>query len=663
MTMRRFVILSALAMINLVWAEEPADEETAESEVSEEQEAPGELTFDDLFRQASIRQIELSTNGEFIAFFRNNMLVMGRRGEEYQDVRDFHSRLSIRDLNWIGPNTVWVESWDPRSDRRIKTAVRFEDQGEEGFGVGRVKDHYDPGLVNDALIDDDEHVILASPEFDDDTLTAQLYKVDVFEDLEPQMRKSNRIHTGSEEFFYYEKNSSGDYTVGARIANGVPEMWRKAPGSDEWELIWQAEGESEFEPWQLSDDAQTLWVLTDVLTGRMAAAAFDLDSRQFGDILYQHDRFDVESILFSPDTREPIGVTFTEQGLVRYFFFGEQQAADYERLRGLFPGQGILLIGRSADARVDLVFSASMTERGSIHVCDDDAEDCELVAKVAPWLDGKPLSETLALDVVTTDDLVVEAFLTLPANGGETLPLLALPHGGPIGISDDRYFSSEVQWLAHNGYAVLQVNYRGSRGYGEEFKNAGLRQWGRGIEDDIEAAVRRVLADYPQIDADRVGVFGGSYGGYSAVMSVIRNPELFKCAASYAGVMDLTLLFTQSELNRTDYLRETLSRYVGDPEVDQAEQMEHSPVYRYRDIKRPVLLGHGMEDTIVDVEHSWRLRKMLFLAGADPEFILLDGVGHGFRYVDDARDFYEPLLAFLDTHLKTVPSEPAPSPD
>jgi dipeptidyl aminopeptidase/acylaminoacyl peptidase len=296
-------------------------------------------------------------------------------------------------------------------------------------------------------------------------------------------------------------------------------------------------------------------------------------------------------------------------------------------------------------------------------VCEDDAEDCELVAEVAPWLDGRLLSETLALDVATTDDLVVEAFLTLPANGGETLPLLALPHGGPIGVSDDRYFSSEVQWLAHNGYAVLQVNYRGSRGYGEEFKNAGLRQWGRGIEDDIEAAVRRVLADYPRIDADRVGVFGGSYGGYSAVMSVIRNPELFKCAASYAGVMDLTLLFTQSELNRTDYLRETLSRYVGDPEVDQAEQMEHSPVYRYRDIKRPVLLGHGMEDTIVDVEHSWRLRKMLFLAGADPEFILLDGVGHGFRYVDDARDFYEPLLAFLDTHLKADASEPAPSPD
>ena len=177
-------------------------------------------------------------------------------------------------------------------------------------------------------------------------------------------------------------------------------------------------------------------------------------------------------------------------------------------------------------------------------------------------------------------------------------------------------------------------------------------------EDDIEASVKSVIAHYPEIDGERVGIYGGSYGGYSALMSVIRSPDLFKCAASFAGVTDLTLLFTQSSSTRSEALRSTLIEFIGDPDIDYAEQVKHSPVYRYKDIKRPVLIAHGMEDTIVDFEHSWRMQKMIGLAGSAPEFILLPGVGHGFTYISDAKDLYEPLVSFFDTHLKPVDDSP-----
>ena len=143
-------------------------------------------------------------------------------------------------------------------------------------------------------------------------------------------------------------------------------------------------------------------------------------------------------------------------------------------------------------------------------------------------------------------------------------------------------------------------------------------------------------------------------------MSVIRNPELFKCAASFAGVTDLTLLFTPYIRKRSEYLREALIEFVGDPDIDYAEQTENSPVYRYRDITRPVLLAHGMDDTVVDFEHSWRMQKMMRLSGQAPKFILLRGIGHGFRLIDEARELYDPLIEFLDMHLK--PAEVALTP-
>ena len=657
-------VLRVLAIIFLlipfaVWADgETPAENIVEVDDAESVDEEGGLTFEDLFRGAAIGHVSLSPNGAFVAYFRNHMLVMGNPREGYFDIRQFNNRLAIRKLVWIGPNTVWVDSWDPRNERYLGTVVRFKNLGEEGFGVDDVRDHRNPGYISDTLSDDDYHIVLARPKFEDETVAADLYTVDVFQPLDGQLEKDNRVDTGSQDFFYYQKNSAGDYILGIRMTEGVPEIWRKVPDVDLWEHVWAADKESTFVPWRMSDDAKTLWVLSDAQTDRMVAVEFDLESASFGQILYEHERVDVDGILMSRDGSRPVGVMYTEQGLLRYHFLSQEPDADFERLQALFPEKNILVVGYSDDWSIRLVFASSPTDRGAVHVCDLERDQCELVESIAPWLEGKPLNATIALDIPSTDDFVVEAFLTLPSDGNDSIPLIALPHGGPIGVSDDRYFSSEVQWLAHNGYAVLQVNYRGSSGYGEKFTQAGLRQWGRGIEDDIEAAVRSVLIDYPRIDADRIGIFGGSYGGYSAVMSIIRNPDLFKCAASFAGVMDLTLLFTESAAKQSDNLRDILIEYVGDPDADYDEQIEHSPVYRYKDIKRPVLLGHGKDDAIVDFEHSWRLQKMMRLTGAELEFILIKDVGHGFDYVNEAWEFYEPLVKFLDKHLKPHLQEP-----
>jgi dipeptidyl aminopeptidase/acylaminoacyl peptidase len=644
--------LIAVLLLLAALAAQADDQPQAEAEKSS-----GELTFDDLFRQAAIRHAALSPNGEYVAFFRHNTLVMGKPGVGYFNIRKFNDRLFVEDLDWIGPNTVWVTSWDPKNSRYLETAIRFSDLGDDGYGLDMFVDHAYFGYVADVLTDEENHIVIAQPESKDDTITAVLYRVNAFRPFNVQLLEGNRIKTGSEGFFYYQKNSAGEYTLGIRITEGVPEIWRKLPDAEGWALVWTADKESTFIPWSMSDDALTLWVLTDAESDRVVAAEFDLESRRISKVLFEHERVDVDAIFMADDNSEPVGVTYFEQGLLRYHFFSEEQRLEHERLKSYFPDQGIVTVGYAAGTDARLVFASSPTERGSIHVCHLQKDECSLVESMAPWMEGKPLSKTVPLAVQSSDGLVVDAFLTLPVTGDEQVPLIAMPHGGPIGVSDDRYFSSDVQWLAHNGYAVLQVNYRGSGGYGKDFASAGLRQWGRGIEDDIEAAVRRAIENYPIIDGDRVGIYGASYGGYSALMSVIRNPALFKCAASFAGVTDLTLLFTQYGKRRTERLRETLIRYVGDPNIDYAEQTENSPVYRYRDIKRPILLAHGMDDPVVDFEHSWRMQKMLRLTGTAPKFILLRDVGHGFGFIDEAKELYDPLMEFLDRHLK--PANPA----
>jgi dipeptidyl aminopeptidase/acylaminoacyl peptidase len=610
-----------------------------------------ELTFDDLFRRQAISAVSLSPDGEFIAFFRWNTLVIGKPQAAFSDVREFAGRLSIQEITWIGPDALWIRSWDGDNQRHLHTAIRFEYLDEGGYGVAAVEDHRDAGLMIDPDVDNGNRVVLSIPRWQDDTLKADLYSVDAFKQLGIQLNAENRVETGTDEFFYYEQDSNGEFTLGIRIAEGTPEIWSRSTDTKEWTHVWTASRESAFIPVGISQDSKTLWVLTDAQTDLMVAAEFDLETNSFGEILFEHDRVDVNTIVMSPDGTKPIGATYTERGLVQYHFFAEEFDFEFEAIRTHFPGEGIVRIGYSPVSGRQLVFASSPVARGKIHVCDAQEDWCELVESVAPWLDGKKLNETVVLDAKSTDEVVVEAFLTLPASGGDSIPLVAMPHGGPIGISDNRYFSGEVQWLAHNGYAVLQINYRGSGGYGDNFKKAGLRQWGRGIEDDIEAAVYKVLEDYPVIDSDRVGIFGASYGGYSAMMSVIRNPGLFKCAASFAGVMDLTLLFTESTTRRNDYLRDLLIEYVGDPNVDYAEQIVHSPVYRYKDISRPVLLGHGLVDSVADFEHSWRMQKMLRLKGTPAQLVLLKNVGHGFEYIDEARDFYTPLLEFLNRYL------------
>lgn len=229
-----------------------------------------------------------------------------------------------------------------------------------------------------------------------------------------------------------------------------------------------------------------------------------------------------------------------------------------------------------------------------------------------------------------------------------------LPHGGPISVRDTRHFNVHVQFLASLGYAVLQPNYRGSSGYGKKFKNEGMRQWGRLIEDDIQSGINEVV-NLGFIDPNKICIYGISYGGYSALISAINRPDVFKCAASYAGVTDLPLLFNNLKLAKSERLNNLMKEIVGDPKTGLNVLMEYSPVYKAKDITIPIFLAQGDKDTIVDIEHYYRMKKIMDVYGIKYESMLLEGEAHGFKYLNSIISFYTKLDLFFRSSLKLEP--------
>ena len=247
-------------------------------------------------------------------------------------------------------------------------------------------------------------------------------------------------------------------------------------------------------------------------------------------------------------------------------------------------------------------------------------------------------------------------WITRPAGAadGPARPAVVMVHGGPWVRNGFWRWDAMPQFLASRGYVVIEPEFRGSDGYGLDHLRAGDRQFGQAMQDDVADALR--WAQARQIASDRACIVGASYGGYSTLMGLIRDPELYRCGSAWFAVADLMLLVEGSVWVGDDISpstrRHLLRERVGDPEKDQALLLAHSPVAQAQGLKAPLQLVWGAEDRRVPLAHGRRLRSALQAAGREPEWIVYDGEGHGLRKLDNQVDMARKLEDFLDRHLK-----------
>ena len=282
----------------------------------------------------------------------------------------------------------------------------------------------------------------------------------------------------------------------------------------------------------------------------------------------------------------------------------------------------------------------------------------ETIADVRPWVKPDSMAEMSAFHIPASDGFRIHGYITMPPNAqpGTPPPLVVLPHGGPHSVRNQWRFDPEAQLLAHEGFAVLQVNYRGSGGYGLAYEKAGYRKWGdRVVQDIIDAtrfAVRKGFGD-----PKRICIYGASFGGYAAIQSSVLAPDLFRCAAGYSGIYDLNLLTRIGDISLRRLGRGYVRTVVGE---DSEALAKASPVKHADLIAARVFLIHGSKDERAPIRHAESLRDALTARGNAPEWLVESKEGHGF-FDDGARErMYGRLVKFLQENTRPGTSASSP---
>jgi len=358
--------------------------------------------------------------------------------------------------------------------------------------------------------------------------------------------------------------------------------------------------------------------------------------------------FDVGSLMVAGFDKTPFAIyADTPKPSVKYLDPTSEWAKLHAGLMKRFPGNLVAFSEFSRDEGKVLLAVYGDRNPGQYYLLDRKDNSLTLVYELFESLPPELLAPMRPIEVGTPDGVVLNGFLTVPTIGNAPFPMIVMAHGGPFGVSDHWGFDSDVQFLASRGYAVLQVNFRGSGGRGDKFERSGFREWGGKMMDDIAAGTYWAIAE-KIADPERICTYGTSFGGYAAMMQPIRYPDLYRCAVGYVGVYDLNLMTKTGDINDTKSGRNYIAEAIGTDEKSLADQ---SPVDLVDKLKVPVLLIHGKVDHRVPIAHLDALESALKNAGRPPETLVKSAEAHGFYSVDNRIELYDTLERFLAKHI------------
>lgn len=366
-------------------------------------------------------------------------------------------------------------------------------------------------------------------------------------------------------------------------------------------------------------------------------------------ILAQDSFANIDDLQWTAPPRQPFAA-ITESGIPKPIFIDANLPAAqiYQALAKSFPGEFVDFINFSEDGRKLLFFVSSGRDPGAYYLFDVKTRNANKLLAVEQWIKPADMAERRPIRFKASDGVELDGFLTIPPHRDLTnLPMVLVPHGGPHGVRDDWFYDDDAQFLANRGYLVLQVNYRGSDGRGPAFEQSGYLKWGTRIQQDLIDGVKWAISQH-YADPNRLCVYGGSFGGYSALMSVIRAPHLFKCAIGYAGIYDLKMMYKKGDIRSSQFGRSYLSTVIG---RNDAELDANSPDKLADKIDVPVFLAHGKEDKRAPFAQAEAMRDALDAAHKTYEWMAVPNEGHGFYTEADRADFLTRMQAFLEKYI------------
>jgi dipeptidyl aminopeptidase/acylaminoacyl peptidase len=637
--------------------------------------AAAELGVEDFVKLPSSRDAKISPDGKHLS------LVLRKEGEDVLAVIDLATREPVSSFRVSGRtravgNVTWVNderlvytvtesyAWNKRRfsngeligvnvDGKKHKLIFGYRSGESTLNTKLRKNKANNGNqeIIDLLEGDDKHILIAFYPWrlignswhnnpDAETL---IYKLNVY------TGKTKKV----EALPYANAKAITDNQGNVRFAVAVDDsnhqvISYKPEVDSEWQE-WSLQGfEGDYiRPLSFTADNQKVYVSANAGQSTRALYLFDFETNGFEKI--KHDeRVDITMLLRDYSGNRVVGVG-TDLGLPKYSYIdsNDKKAKAHRMLMGAFRGQDIVITSATKDGALAVAYVYSDINSGNYYLFETESLQATYLASKRKWLDPKLMAQTDSMTFETRDGATIYGYVTLPKGKGKNVPLVVLPHGGPHGVRDYWGFDWEVQLLAHHGYGVLQVNYRGSGGFGLDFEESGHGKWGTMMQDDITDATK-ALIDSGVADSSRVCIYGHSYGGYAALMGAVREPELYRCVIGSMGVYDLPMMFKEGDIADREsglaYLRQALGE-------DQEDLQSRSPAYNANKIKAEVLLIHGARDERAPIEQAESLQKALKQAGVPYQWLEIGNEAHGYYDEQNRLTVYSKVLAFLDANI------------
>lgn len=651
----RSIVAALLATLAMASASEPAPRIPVEA----------------LFRNPEYSAPDLSDDGEQIAYVQSEgdlrvVIAQSLNGGRPVALAKFDDpQMRLNRLEWVNDRRILISGHarDPDSvgmRGRVTRVFGVDSDGRNFAWLGRKWPVHGSRALQSGGQDQFVHLTPRDPQ----TILIEYWARN---EQSPQVMRMD-VDTGAltiaekrqKEIRDWYADSRGEVRAGSTTRGDKYELWARTDASRDFELVEEHDrlewGGMRFAGFHR--DPRRIYVSC-LQEGRLALFEFDLESRTLGPPVEASPEFDVAAIETFGSNEEVVGVRYTDdRHRIRYF--DQRTEAEYGQLRDMLARElrrevDVRPVSESVDGMKQVLRVSSDRQPPAYYFYDRSLRRIESLFSERPDVPVDALAPTRRVTIPARDGLALPAYLTLPVGvEPRALPAIALVHGGPW-ARDAIEWDPEVQLLANRGFAVLQVNYRGSSGFGKAFLEAGDREWGQKIQDDITDGVRWLVSE-GIADADRVAIMGASYGGYATLVGLIKTPGLYRAGVAYAAVTDVETMLSDDRWYGSDdpFDRKKIGGEIGDAD----RLRESSPLRRAGEVQVPLLLGHGEDDQRVHVRQSRMMSQALVAAGRTHEYMEFPLEIHGFVLESNRVAWYRKVADFLERHL--APRKVAP---
>lgn len=640
--------MKKLAMLSLVLLFVMACKKDKSDDLVAMEPAP-KIPVEDFFKNSEKRTFRLSPNGEYVAYmapYKKRMNIHVRRFDSDSAVRV----TSVEDRDLAG--YFWAND-----DRLVYVRDKAGNENFHLFAVNKDGSNEKDLTPYDGV----RAQIIDNLEDNQDEMIIGLNK------RIPQVFDPYRlnINTGEMELLYENPgNITGwgtDHDGKLRLAyvtNGVDNtiMYRENEDKAFSEVITTNFKETLAPQFFDFDNGNVVYAVSNLGRDKAAVVKYDLKENKELEEIFINDEVDVSGISYSTKRKVPTVINFTKDKLHRKFLDKEAEEIFAKLEDELGTGNEYYVTSSNKEEDKFLIYAGNDKTRGSYYYYDRTSGDISHMADLSPWIKSEHMAAMKPISYTSRDGLKINGYLTLPIGmEAKNLPVVINPHGGPW-ARDNWGYNPEVQLLANRGYAVLQMNFRGSTGYGKKFWESSFKKWGQEMQNDITDGVKWLI-DEGIADPDRVAIYGGSYGGYATLAGITNTPDLYAAAVDYVGVSNL-FTFMETIPPYWEPYKKMLYEMVGDPKTKDSVMMRaNSPVYHVDKIKAALFIAQGANDPRVVQAESDQMVEALKKNGVTVQYMLKENEGHGFRNEENRFDFYNAMTEFLDKNMKEKPEK------